>query len=111
MGFRLESQNRFAQLLTLETQLKSELKKLKYLVFVAAGANLGHSRRLRGDWISDPTLELADLMQQARVSGGPEHTNLQQSVMRATPAIRNAHWLGIVEETVRAAAIGYTQKL
>ncbi len=91
--FYLELHNRCSHLLGLapEKQLEYEWKELKSSFFEAAAANLGHSRCRRGDWITGPTLELADRMQQARMSGDPEHTNLRRRLTRSLRADRNAH--------------------
>ncbi len=73
--------------------------------------NLGESRRIRRDWISGPTLELADRMQRARVEGSAEHRSLRRQVARATRHDRNAHWRQVAEGPKRAAAVGDTRKL
>ncbi len=110
-AFRIELRNRFEALRDIvDPDPETEWAALKAAARESALKHLGHTRRRRKDWLTGPTLMLADQAKQARISKAPNYREVRRQASQAIRRDLNARWETFATATEQAAANGDSRK-
>ena len=86
-------------------------QKFKSKIYSASISNLGTNVKIRKDWISTKTINLAQQTTSARANSLPTYRKFRRQTSRSARIDRNAYWEEIASSMEQAASVGDTRKL